>query len=391
MKISIEILVIIFFTGYFMIGIRQIITALHIKKEVGQRRFLKKNFSVSVIIPIREASRTTKLNLESVCKQNYPHFEVIFVAEEPNHGAYMIARTLASNYPNVRVLLSRKHDPERTIAKCHNLIFGVKHAKGEVLLFGDSDVTYSQDWIRKMTSPLKERIEGKTIEAVTSPYFIEPEGFIGKFIAQSVSLVTFTAAFTNENQKFPAYASGASIAVTKEIFEDLGIEGIWANSFNDDLVFADTVLDSGYHIYNQLENLNHPNETFSDLMQTKEKLIRWVKTISTFGHRNLRAEVPLMVGKNLQFQIALVMGIILYIIGSSWFFTLFIVIAGYIYLVVYRWAVGIIIEEKGSSDYYLLVPISMTVMMVFYGFARLFYKGFTWEGRKYTVHGRYSG
>ena len=252
MKMSLEILIILILAGYFTVGISQIFCALRMKKEASSIRFPKKDFFVSVIIPIKEVSRTTPQNLESACRQDHPCFEVIFVAEKVEHGAYRVAKSLAEKYPNTKVMLSGQHDPTKTIGKCHNLVYGVKHAKGEVLLFGDSDVNYSRDWIGKMISPLKETVDGRHIEAVTSPFFIDPEGFSGKFIALSVSLVTFTASFTRKSQRFPPFASGASIAVTRKVFDDLGIAKIWRNSFNDDLVFADEVIDHGNHIYNQL-------------------------------------------------------------------------------------------------------------------------------------------
>jgi glycosyltransferase involved in cell wall biosynthesis len=390
MNIIIELIILIFLAIYFMIGFSQIFTAFRMKRETNRIHFRRKDLFVSVIIPIKEISRISSQHFESACKQDYPSYEVLFVAESVEDPAYKIAAMFAKRYDNTKVLISGQHDSSRTIGKCHNLAYAVKHANGDVFLFGDSDVTYPQDWITKMTSPLQERADGRQIDVVTSPFFIEPEGFLGKFIALSVSLVTFTASFTNENHRFPSYASGASIAVTKRLFENLGIAQIWENTFNDDLVLADEVIDRGHHIYNQLDNLNHPNEAFLNLRQTKEKLIRWVVTISSFGHKNLRAEVPYMVARNLQFQVALILGFFLYLLGSPGLLILGIVIAGYFYSVFYRWLIGQIIEERNLSLYYLLAPISVTAMILFFLLVRVFYRSFSWEGKTYAVKGRYS-
>lgn len=385
-----EIIITVIIVLYFIVGISQIFTAVRVKREVKETRFPSKDFFVSVIIPIKEVLRTTRQNLESVCNQDYPRFEVLFVAEAKKDPAYGIAETLSRRYEHARVLLSGSHDGRKTIAKCHNLIHGVKHAKGEVFLFGDSDVNYSCDWIRKMISPLNEKVKGRKIEAVTAPFFIEPESFTGKFVAISVSLVTFTASFTSPEHRFPAYASGASIAVSRKVFEKNRIIEVWSDAFNDDLVFADTLLDNDHHIYNQLANLNHPIEDFPNLRKTKEKLIRWVVTISMFGHRNLRGEVPIMVAKNLQFQVALIVGLALLFLGFSWAFVLAIVISGYVYSVVYRWMVGRIINERGLNAYYWLTPISVTAMLLFFVLVRLCHRSFTWEGERYMVEGRFS-
>ncbi len=387
-KMPIELFIVMAVFIYFFIGISQIFRAVQMKKEAQSRLFKRKDVFVSLIIPIRGISRTTPKNLESVCKQDYPHFEVIFVAEMMEHPACKIARAIARKYPNTKLVLSGPHDGSRTTGKCHNLIFGVAQAKGQVFLFGDSDVSYTRNWIRKMVYSLDEVVEGKRIHAVTSPFFIEPEGFAGKFIALSISLVTFTASFTRKSQRFPSYVSGASIAVTRDVFEELRIAEVWGRKFNDDLVFAVALRDSGYNIYNQLANLNHPNEAFDEPRQTKEKLIRWVVTISSFSHKNLRAEVPIMVAKNLQFHAALIAGILLYLLGFPGIMALGIVVAGYAYLVAYRWAVGWIVEEKGITHYYLLTPFSVTAMMLVFVLVRVFCRTFSWEGETYTVSRR---
>lgn len=391
LNFGVETILLLILAGYFSFGFLQIICAFKMKKIANKMRFSRKDFFVSVIIPVKGTSRSTKKNLESVCYQDYPNFEVVFVAERKEHPAFEIAYSLSKKFQNVKALLSGTHDSRKTIGKCHNLIYGVNHSKGDVLLFGDSDVTYSSDWIFKMTSPLKEIIDGKRIEAVTAPFFIEPEGIFGKLIAISVNLATFTASFTNKNQMFPPFASGASIAVTRKVFDDLKIAKTWSRSFNDDLVFADILKSQGYNIYNQLAHLNHPNEVFSDLRQTKEKLIRWVVTISSFGYKDFKKDTFFMVVRNLQFPVSLVLGLFLLIFGFSGVFALVIISAGYSYSVAYRWVVGIIVEEEGMTPYYLLAPIMGVALIVFYVSVRLSQRSFSWEGGTYHVKGRYSG
>jgi glycosyltransferase involved in cell wall biosynthesis len=379
-----EILILMFLSIYFLVGFSQIAIAKQMKKEAKNRVFKEKDASVSVIIPIRERMQTTYRNLESVCNQRHPNYEVIFVCESVHHPAYCVAKDLENRYPNTRAIVSGPHNPKRNIAKCHNLIFGVKHAKGEILLFGDSDVNYPDNWIMKMTAPLGETVDKKKIDATTSPFFIEPESTFGKFIANSISAVTFTTSLTKEEFKFPPYASGASIAIKRDLFRKLNIARIWERSYNDDLVLAKAVLDSGHHIYNQLDHLNHPNEAFSNFRQSKDKLIRWIVTISTFGHGNLKKHVPSMLFKNLQFQMSLILGIFIFF-GYSGILGLGIIAAGYIYSVIYRWKVGQIIEEKNMISYYLLAPVSTTGMMLFYLYVRLCHRTFYWVDESYSV------
>ncbi|UCF08405.1 MAG: glycosyltransferase [Thermoplasmata archaeon] len=377
--------------AYFAVGFLQLRTAVKMKRETRLRRFPKKDFFVSVIIPVREVFSTTGRNLESVCRQAYPRHEVIFVAELGEHPAFKVVRNLEKRYPHVHVHLSGPHDSRKTIAKCHNLIHGARQARGNVLLFGDSDVTYSRDWIQKMVSPLGEVVKGRKIHAVTSPFFIEPQGLTGRFIALSVSLTTFTTSLSSRAFLFPPYASGASVAIPKKTYDVLGMEGIWGRTFNDDLVLANTLLDSGYHIYNQFTNLNHPNEAFPSLKKTREKILRWIITVSRFGHRRLREKVPVLVAKNIQFQVVLVLSFVLFMLGFSWVFALLLLVLGYALSVLYRVLIGMVIEERNLGPCYLLTPLSTTAMIIVYLYVRTFLRTFPWGSGKYTVKERYPG
>ena len=390
MNPEIEVLILVILGIYFILGFSQLFTARNLKRGAYFHTFPGKNILVSVIIPIREVTPTTREDLESVCRQDYNHYEVIFVAELKEHPAYNLAKEMETRYPHVQVHLAGPHNSQKTIAKCHNLIYGVKQSKGDVLLFGDSDVSYSRDWIEKMTSPLGEEVEGKMIDAVTAPFFMEPEGPLGTFIALSVSFVTFTTSLTSRVFRFPPYISGASMAISKKTFDSLGMEKIWGNTFNDDLVLANTLLDSGHIIYNQFANLNHPNEAFPDFPRAKEKIIRWIITVSKFGHKKFRKMMPLLAARNLQFQVSLALSIILFLLGFSWLFALTVFTAGYTYSAIYRFLVGKIIEEKSLGFYYLITPYSTTSMMLVYLYVRNFHRTFPWGSGTYTVKEKYS-
>ncbi len=385
MEHLIELLILSIISAYYVYGSLQIFTALKIKRAAAGQHFPQKDHFVSIIIPVYGTTGTTRRDLNSVCIQDHPNYEVIFVAEKVSDPAYKIAKALADKYFHVRILLSGVHDPNKNIAKCHNLVFAVKYAMGEILLFGDSDGNYPRDWIRKMTYPLDEVVLGKRIHAVTSPFFIESENTGGRLVSLPVSFVSFTTSFTRDSQRFSSWASGGSIAIERDLFEELGISDIWSRSFNDDLVLANTLRDGGNNIYLQHNNLNHPNEAFTGFRQTMDKLIRWVVTVSTYGHRELKDETPIIVTRNLQWQISLVLSILLFLLGFPEIFVFLIFACGFIYSILFRMSVGIIAEERGIGIYYILNPIMAIIMIFFYLYVKTFYRGFAWEGKRYSL------
>jgi cellulose synthase/poly-beta-1,6-N-acetylglucosamine synthase-like glycosyltransferase len=380
-----ELLIISILSVYYIYGSIQIFTALKIKRAAARQYFPQKDHFVSIIIPVYGTTSTTRIDLNSVCIKDHPNYEVIFVAEKTSDPAHGIAKALADKYSHARILLSGLHDPEKNIAKCHNLVFAVTYARGEVLLFGDSDGNYPKDWIRKMTYPIDEVALGRKIHAVTSPFFIESQNPGGRLVALPVSFVSFTSSFTRESQRFSSWASGGSIAIRKDLFEKLRISEIWGHSFNDDLVLANILRDNGYNIYNQHNNINHPNEAFTGFRQIMDKLIRWVVTVSTFGHWELKDETPLLVTRNLQWQVSLVLSILLFLVDFPGIFVILIFISGFIYSILFRIAAGIIAEERGIGIYYLLNPIMAIAMIFFYLYVKTFYRGFAWEGKRYKI------
>jgi hypothetical protein len=149
-------------------------------------------------------------------------------------------------------------------------------------------------------------------------------------------------------------------------------------------------MDSGHVIYNQHANLNHPNEAFPDFPRAREKIIRWIITVSKFGHKSFRKMMPLLVVRNFQFQASLLLSIGLFLLGFPWLFVLTVFGAGYTYSVVYRFLIAEIIEEKNLGLYYLITPLSTTSMMLVYLYIKAFHTTFPWGSGTYTVKEKYS-
>jgi hypothetical protein len=82
----------------------------------------------------------------------------------------------------------------------------------------------------------------------------------------------------------------------------------------------------------------------------------------------------------------LILVVILFLAGFSGIFVLMVFAAGYLYSVLYRWAVGIIVDEKGMAPYYTLAPVMGIALIFFYLLVRVFYRRFSWEGESYTVN-----
>ncbi len=110
---------------------------------------------VSVVIPTYNEEKTIRDCLTSLAKQNYKEVEIIVIDDGSTDRT--VASVLQINQlTNQSInLLRQKH---QGAGAARNL--GVKHAKGEILVFVDSDMTFHKDFIKNLVRPI---IDAKTI------------------------------------------------------------------------------------------------------------------------------------------------------------------------------------------------------------------------------------
>ncbi len=98
--------------------------------------------SVSVIIPVYNAQRTLGETLQAACASDYPDFEVIVVDDCSTDAS----RDIAEQYP-VRLI---KQPRNLGVAKARNR--AAEEAKGEILVFMDSDIVPAPDTLRRFAA-----------------------------------------------------------------------------------------------------------------------------------------------------------------------------------------------------------------------------------------------
>ncbi|MFH1862031.1 MAG: glycosyltransferase, partial [bacterium] len=102
---------------------------------------------ISVIIPAYNAEKTLPLTLRALQNQTMPRslYEVIVVDDASTDNTAAVAREFGVRY--------RKQGKEGPAA-ARNL--GVRIAKGDIIMFTDSDCIPKEDWIEKMVKPLED-------------------------------------------------------------------------------------------------------------------------------------------------------------------------------------------------------------------------------------------
>lgn len=127
------------------------------------------NGLVSVVTPMYNEEKDISYCLKSLKAQSWPKIEIILVDDGSTDNTIKIAQETAKKEKiNLKILKQKHHGP----AKARNL--GAKKAKGSVLIFVDSDMTFDKDYIKNLVKPIKDKVIGTThdLEVVENTNYI---------------------------------------------------------------------------------------------------------------------------------------------------------------------------------------------------------------------------
>lgn len=106
---------------------------------------------ISVIIPTYNEAEDIGKCLDSLAKQSLKDFEVIVVDDGSTDTTSQTLRGASKTLPDFR-FFEQDHGGA---GAARNL--GAKHAKGDVLVFVDADMTFDKNFLEKLVDPIKKR------------------------------------------------------------------------------------------------------------------------------------------------------------------------------------------------------------------------------------------
>ncbi|WP_322508478.1 glycosyltransferase [Anaerolinea sp.] len=163
---------------------------------------------VSIVIPVYNGRKTIQTCLEAILQQEYPReqYEVIVVDNNSSDGT----PDLVQKYP-VKLVYEKEIQGPHAATNT-----GVKEAKGEILVFTDSDCVPEPDWLRKLIAPLADSSvvgTGGRIEAY------RPSTPVERFLDQ---MKPFKNAY-QASPNFPAALITGNCAIRREDFMAAGM------------------------------------------------------------------------------------------------------------------------------------------------------------------------
>src|SRR5580698_4363788 len=116
---------------------------------------------ISNLQPIRGLDPDAYENWASLCRQDYPDYELLFCVNTMDDPAVPVLQQIMRDFPqrNIRLLVGfgdRGGRPLGTNDKVMKLVRLVGEAKNEVLVINDSDVRVQPSYLRTVVAPLAD-------------------------------------------------------------------------------------------------------------------------------------------------------------------------------------------------------------------------------------------
>lgn len=198
---------------------------------------------VTVLKPLKGVDVELYENLATFCRQIYPQFEIICGVADGDDPAVGVVRRLQRDFPHVSLSLvvdGRIYGANYKVSNLHNMY---QHARHDIIVLADSDIRVGPEYLARVVEPLRNQRVGvstclyRAVSTGGLPTLIESL-FINTDFANLVMLA--------RKVEKASYAFGATIALRREVLEEIGGFLPIANLLADDYEIGYRAFQRGY-------------------------------------------------------------------------------------------------------------------------------------------------
>jgi len=227
---------------------------------------------VSNLQPIRGLDHEAYENFASLCRQDYPDYELLFCVSSDDSPAVPVIEKLARDFPERRIRLLQGSGQDGVNDKVAKLVRLVSEARNEVLVINDSDVRVEPSYLRTIVAPLRD----PNIGAVTCFYASTEDKTFAENL-QSVGMMSdfFAGILVSTQLEGVRFALGTSIATTRRRLAEFGGYESLVNRPGDDFLVGHLIAEHGHKV----ELLPYTVLAVSDyasFSQLIHKRLRWM-------------------------------------------------------------------------------------------------------------------
>lgn len=197
---------------------------------------------VSNLKPVKGLDPGAYENFASLCRQDYPEYELLFCTTDATDPAVPVIRKLMKDFPDRQIRLLYSAGIDVINDKVAKLGLMMREAQHEHLVINDSDVRVMPDYLRTVVAPLKDaKIGGVTCFYVST----EDKSFVERL--QSMGMISDFYAGILVAWKLDGvhFALGPTIVSTKQMVQKFGGFQVLECRPADDLLFGRLIAEQG--------------------------------------------------------------------------------------------------------------------------------------------------
>jgi ceramide glucosyltransferase len=198
---------------------------------------------VSILKPLHGSPAYLEECLEGYFKLDYPVYELIFCARQPNDAGLAVAAKLAQRYPKIPVTILHSGEPPWMNARCYSMHLMAQAARYDLLVATDADIPVGPEYLREMVAPFRDPAVG----AAFSIYRGDPidGGFGENLEALGMSVEMTSGVLVAQMLEGVRFTLGPSSAVRKSSLQRIGGFERLGGYAADDYMLGNLVAEAG--------------------------------------------------------------------------------------------------------------------------------------------------
>jgi ceramide glucosyltransferase len=239
---------------------------------------------VTIVKPLHGAELALLSNLSSFCRHDYPGpVQFLFGANDASDPSLKTVDTLRQLHPGAHITTiadSRLHGPNRKVS---NIINMMPHAQYGLLVFADSDVSVTPNYLRNIVGELQK----PGVELVTCAYRGQPDpGFWPRLSAMATNYQFLPSVLIGLALGLARPCFGQIIAMRRETLEKIGGLEQFAFHLAEDHEIGEAVRRAGGAVAIPPFVVSHAcvETSFTKLVSHELRWSRTIRTINPAGY-----------------------------------------------------------------------------------------------------------
>jgi ceramide glucosyltransferase len=231
---------------------------------------------LTLLKPVHGDEPDLDANLATFFEQDYPQYEILFCAREPNDAGLETARRVAARYPRIPArFFSTGGQPDYINAKVASLERMEAEAAHGILVISDSDVRVTPEYLRAVALPFADPKVG----AMCCPYRgVAAEGGLwARLEAVGMSVEMTSGVLVARAMEGMQFVLGPTMAFRRETICQMGGFKVTADYCADDFVLGNEAFKLGQTVVLSHHAIDHMVIN-STLWSSLKHQVRWMKS-----------------------------------------------------------------------------------------------------------------